>query len=525
MRQNRDTVRVGACLFYMSDFGIIPDMLTKVKSFLLENNTVRQTVAKNTVWLTISNFGGRFIRAAVIIYAARVLGPAEWGVFNYVITIVAFLTLFTDSGISQVMIRDRAQASDERAKCSVTSTTLWLKIIFTSIGAVLIVTVAPLLPAADAFTAEKAAALFPIVALIMIFDSIREFYHALFRSEERMEWETLSYGLTNIFIVGFGFLLLFIHPTVRGFTFGYALGTGAGAFVATGIAWKYLHGIIGGFSLSTAKRLLRSIWPYTISGALGMLMINTDIVMLGWLRSSEEVGLYAGPQRIIQLVYLIPTILSVSILPAFSRLVVQSREKMTSAIEHSVSVVYMAALPIAAGGIIVALPLIELLFGEQFLDGAAPLRILLLTLVADFSAVLLGHVLLAYDHQKNLVVYSAIGGVANISLNLLLIPRFGIIGCALATLGAQLISNAYLQYAVRRLHPFHVSPYLKNALLATCAMTLGVLALQTIGAHVLVSIAAGGLIYGGVLYARREPLLRDLRNIVLRPTASSPEQS
>ena len=492
-----------------------------VKSFLFHNTSVRQTVAKNTFWLAVSNFGGRFIRAAVIIYAARVLGPAQWGVFNYTMTIVAFLTLFVDSGIGPIMIRDRSQAPDAATKRTFTSTTLWVKLVFLALGAVVILTVAPLLPTGDAFTAEKAAVLFPIMVFIMIFDNIREFYHGILRSEERMEWEAASFGLTNVFIVLFGFLLLFVHPTVRGFTFGYALGTGAGALVATFFVRKYLRGILSDFSLPVARRLLSSMWPYAVSGVLGMLMINTDIVMLGWFRSSEEVGWYAGPQRIIQLIYLIPAIMAVSILPTFARLAVQAKEKMTRAIEQGISVVYVAALPIAVGGIIVAFPLIELLFGAKFLPGALPLQILLLTLLADFSAVLLGHVLLAYDHQKDLVTYSAIGGFVNIALNLLLIPRFGVVGCALATLCAQLLSNAYLQYIVRRTNPFHVGPYLGNALLATCAMALGVLALQAAGAHVLVSIAAGGLIYGGILYWRREPLLRDLRNIVLHAAPSS----
>lgn len=495
-------------------------MLSKVKSLLLHNTTVRQTVAKNTFWLAVSNFGGRFIRAIVIIYAARVLGPAEWGVFNYVITVVAFLTLFTESGISQIMIRDRAQAPDEAAKRSLTATIIRLKLFFVAAGAVIIVFIAPLLPTADAFTGSKAAVLYPIVVFIMIFDSIREFCHAIFRSEERMEWEAVTYGLTNIFILAFGLTFLLIHPTVRGFTLGYALGTGGGAVVAVIFARRYVHNIMSGFSWVVAKRLLHSIWPFTISGALGMLMINTDIIMLGWLRSSEEVGLYAGPQRIIQLIYLVPAVMSVSILPVFARLVVQSREKMTRAIEYTMSAIYMAALPIAAGGIIVALPLIGLLFGDAFTRGALPLQILLLTLLADFSAVLMNNILLSYDRQRNIIVYSAIGGLMNIALNLVLIPRYGIIGCAIATLVAQLASNAYLQYTVRQLHPFHVTPHLGNALLATVVMAISVLALQATGAHVLLSIAAGALIYGGVLYLRRERLLADLIAI-LRPTAST----
>lgn len=68
-------------------------MLKRIKSFLFENQTVRQTVAKNTFWLTVSNVGGRLLRAVIIIYAARVLGAGEWGAFSYAITLAAFLTV------------------------------------------------------------------------------------------------------------------------------------------------------------------------------------------------------------------------------------------------------------------------------------------------------------------------------------------------------------------------------------------------------------------------------------------------
>src|SRR3989344_5908855 len=121
-------------------------MFAKVKAFLFENQTTRQTVAKNTIWLAVSNFGGRFIRAFIIIYAARVLGPAEWGVFSYVITIVAFLTIFVDSGINPVVIRDRAQSTNADERRTATVTAFAVKLAFVAIGIPLIALVAPLLP-------------------------------------------------------------------------------------------------------------------------------------------------------------------------------------------------------------------------------------------------------------------------------------------------------------------------------------------------------------------------------------------
>ncbi|MCL5004783.1 MAG: hypothetical protein M1170_02470, partial [Patescibacteria group bacterium] len=61
-------------------------MLQKIKSFLFENKTTRQTIAKNTFWLFFGEISSRVLRAAIVIYAARVLGADGWGVFSYAIT-------------------------------------------------------------------------------------------------------------------------------------------------------------------------------------------------------------------------------------------------------------------------------------------------------------------------------------------------------------------------------------------------------------------------------------------------------
>ena len=89
-------------------------MWQKIKSFLFENKTAKQTVAKNTVWLSISNFGGRLFKAAIIIYAARMLGAAGYGVFSYAVTLAGFFTLFVDPGINSVLIREGAKGNAGR---------------------------------------------------------------------------------------------------------------------------------------------------------------------------------------------------------------------------------------------------------------------------------------------------------------------------------------------------------------------------------------------------------------------------
>jgi len=106
----------------------IISMSQKIKDFLFKNTTTKQTVAKNTVWLSISQFGARIFKAFIIIYAARVLGAAGYGIFSYVVTLAGFFGIFVDLGINSVLIRDGSKASPEERQ-SLFSTTLIMKAI------------------------------------------------------------------------------------------------------------------------------------------------------------------------------------------------------------------------------------------------------------------------------------------------------------------------------------------------------------------------------------------------------------
>src|SRR3989344_6534782 len=109
------------------------EVFKRLKSFLFENTSAKQTIAKNTLWLTVSNFGGRLLKAVVVIYAARVLGTAGWGVFSYAVTLAGFMTLLMDLGINGILVRDTARATDEERR-TLFSTTLMMKVFLIVVG-------------------------------------------------------------------------------------------------------------------------------------------------------------------------------------------------------------------------------------------------------------------------------------------------------------------------------------------------------------------------------------------------------
>ena len=483
-------------------------MFSKIKSFLFENRTAKQTIAKNSIWLTISNFGGRFIKAIVIIYAARVLGTAGWGVLSYAITLAGFFTFLIDPGVNSIVLRDVPKAEGEK-KLNILSTAFVIKLFLIAIAAIVIIV------AGDALsTLPGAKALLPIVILIFAFDTMREFFSSFIRAKEKMEWEAGIFLLTNLAIMVTGFVFLAYSQTAKAFGWAYVIGTALGALVAAFILRDELKNMFSHFSRSLIAPILRSAWPFAITGALGILLTNTDILIISWMRSASEVGIYSAAIRIAQVLYLVPIILQYSTLPSLSRLAKNDDARFRHVLEITLSVIFLAAVPMGIGGAILGEPIMRFVFGDAYAPGGLAFTILMLTLIFDYPAIIMSTAIFAYDRQRNLIISSAIGGVANVALDLLLIPPFGITGSAVATLIAQFMSSAYLWYTMKKINYFAVVPLLKKIMTAGIVMGIAAVAMSALHVHVAINILVCIAVYFLVLKSFREPLLSNLAAIL-----------
>jgi PST family polysaccharide transporter len=483
-------------------------MWQRIKSFLFENKTARQTVAKNTVWLSISNIGGRIVKAAIIIYGARILGAAGYGVFSYAVTLAGFFTFFVDPGISSVLIREGAKATPEERQ-SLFSTTFIMKVAFTAVSVAIIFLIAPYFS-----TLPGAKALLPFVALIIIFDGMRGFFSALFDAEEKMQWDAASYLAANFGIVVFGFIFLRISATPIFFTIAYVTGTALGALVATWLLRKRFVNLLSGASLKRMTAILKTAWPFAVTGALGILLTNTDILVISWMRSAADVGIYSAAIRIVQVLYIVPAIIQASTLPIFARLAKRDPIKFRYAFERIVFLIFLISIPLSLGGMILGGGIMRLVFGAGYIAGGLALSILMFTLSFDYAGTIISNGIFAYDHQKSLIICSVIGGVGNVVFDLLFIPHWGMTGSAVATLIAQILSNSYLWYTMKKLNRFHVFPHLWRPIAAGALMAISTWLMAAIGTEIVLNIAVSGVVYVAALFFLGEPLFSEIKKVL-----------
>lgn len=489
----------------------------KIKHLLFKNNSTRQTVAKNTFWLAVSNLGGRLTRAIIIIYSARVLGAAEWGIFSYATSLIAFIAVFTDIGISPIFVRETAKAREDfEAQRKILSTSFYLKMVLLVLGILAVVFVVPhVMPRADGVSQK----VITIVLFILAFDTVREFGFSVVRAIEKMEWEAGLYLLTNAAIVVAGFIALYLSKSVVAFTFAYALGTGIGMVATVWALRKKIAGVFSHFSQKLMFYIFRSAWPFAISSLMAVLMINMDILLIGWLLSAEDVGLYSAAQRIVQLLYLLPSVMNTSLLPTFSRLANKDDKKLRSTLEMVVAFVFLLAIPLALGGLFLGKEIVAFVFGAGYIRSTVSFQILMLTILIDFPAVVLSSMVFAYDKQKSLMIYASLGGILNVIFDLILIPRFGISGSAVATLLAQFVSQIYLRRTAKKVNRFRVLYRLKRIFVAAAAMVAAIVLLKLAAVHVLAIIVLASAVYFGILFLLKEPIVQEIKTILI-PSAS-----
>jgi O-antigen/teichoic acid export membrane protein len=324
--------------------------------------------------------------------------------------------------------------------------------------------------------------------------------------------EALFNVATNLAIAGLGLAVLFLKPTPAALATSYTIGSGIGLLLVFLFITKQLKNLVSRFDRKLVLSILKNAWPFAVMGLFGGFMINIDMLFIGWFRSAHELGLYGAIQRPLQLLYIIPTLLGTGLFPIVSRVVHEKDAERNRLItEKSLAATILVALPLTAGGIITGQPLLELLFGSAYAGAAPTFRLLLLTVPFFFPGVLIANTIFAHDAQRVFVLTTALGAGANVILDYLLIPRYGIAGSAVATviaLGLMICAN---WVRLRQIAPFALLPHLPRILTAAALMAVATALFQVAGMPVLTNILLSGGLYFAVLFFLREPLLALLR--------------
>jgi len=185
--------------------------------------------------------------------------------------------------------------------------------------------------------------------------------------------------------------------------------------------------------LSFWRTVLREALPFGLTGFFITIYYWTDSVMLSYMKSYEVVGLYNAAYRLMIVLLVVPGVLSMAIIPAMSKLYVNSKDMLRFTQQRSFKYLAMIGFPIGVGTTILSDEIILLIFGEEYSQAAIALRILVWSSVCIFLSSPFSSLLRSSNGQMALLRITALCAMENVVLNLVAIPAYSYAGASVTT--------------------------------------------------------------------------------------------
>ncbi len=199
-----------------------------------------------------------------------------------------------------------------------------------------------------------------------------------------------------------------------------------------------------------------------LRSAAQVVLLSSDLWIMSWARSHEEVAIYGVAARVLQVIAAIPAMANFIVPQEFSMLHADGRKEEMERLARTASTsVAMLSLLALLGMLVLGRPLIRLAFGETYLASWGILMILAVGSFWDTACGSAGYALQMSGHHNRLLVLSAAAAAFNIALSALLAPAWGGHGVALATAVSLVALNMGLVWSARRLVGVRTFVYLE----------------------------------------------------------------
>ena len=463
-------------------------------------SSTRRLVASNTA----VQVAGRGLMLAIglvsIAVITRYLGPDDYGRYTLALTYMQLFAVLADVGLFTIVVRDISR--DPSRTEELVGNTLTLRLVLSAVVIAVAAAISLLLP----YDPDVRVAIL-LAGLPLLFGMLNSTFVTVLQSRLRMGRAVVGDVLGRAVALG---AVALVAALDLGF---YAvMGAAAAGALATAITTMLLTRPLARvrFRAEPAvwRGLLRTALPLGLALAVNELYFRADTLIISLYEPYEQVGLYTLAYRMLELALVFGTVFLTTTFPLLSQAVANDEARARRTIQLSTDVFVVLGAPLVAGGLAVAPEVVELAAGEEFGDAATPLRILLAAGALAWVNGVFGYALIAKERQMSALWLNLSALVFNVGLNLLLVPRYGIVVAAAVTVASEMLILAGSYVLMRRYFGFFPAPRtLVPALVAAVAM--GGLLWVLRDAPLAAVVPLGAAVYAGILWAT-SPASREL---------------
>jgi PST family polysaccharide transporter len=394
----------------------------------IQNNTYLNSVFFNTGWLLFDRLYRMGLGLLVGVFVARYLGPELFGEINFALAFVTIAAALTTLGLDSIAIRELING---KPKNEVLGTTFYARLTLSIITAIGIITYVLLTNNAETASRSSLILVLSFLSIFQSFDTIDMYFQSIARSKYAVYARNISFSL----MAAYRIVLVLCEASVFFFCFAMLLEVViTSAFLLfyfqrkTDLSikdWKFNAGLF--------KSMLADSWPLILASLSVILYMRLDQVMLGEMASVKEVGDYSAACRLVEVWYFIPTAITSSLYPFILKAKADSNELYRKRMLSLYSLLMWGSIIISVIICLSAKTLILLLFGEAYHGAILVLQVYIWSIPATFIGVATGQYLVAENLTRISFFCAFLGVCTNTILNYILIPKYGGVGSAFAT--------------------------------------------------------------------------------------------
>jgi O-antigen/teichoic acid export membrane protein len=260
-----------------------------------------------------------------------------------------------------------------------------------------------------------------------------------------MELLACSAIVESVVKVGLGIVALELGYGLAAVVLLTVAGRALACLVATFLLGRCGIRVRFGSDLAMLRKLTAAAPTFLLIAVFATLYWRIDVFMLSRMRPVEDVGYYGAAWRLLELALIVPQSFCLALYPQLAAAVRTDRSEVLRIGRTALRYLTALSLPVAVCVTVLSGPMLALLYGPDFRQAGATLSILMWTLVPYGWVRHHAYVLVAADRQRVDLALNILMTAVNVGLNLVLIPTYGPLGAAVATL-VSVVTYAIAQY-------------------------------------------------------------------------------
>jgi len=407
-------------------------------------------VISSTVWLGIDR-GMRMVFGLVVgVWIARHLGPDDFGQLSFAMVFASLFAVLGKLGLERIVVRDLVRHPERTSELLGSAFALKLGASFVAIS-ISMGTIWILRP-----NDRMAHVLVAIVSLAYTVDAFETIEH-YFQSQVTPKYSVWARNSALVVMSLTRIVLIKIDAPLVAYAWTQVGEAVIGAALI--LLFNQRHGVaISSWkpAIKTAGRLMADSWPQMLGAVAITIYMRIDAVMLREMAGERQVGIYAAATRISEVWYVIPLAMLASVFPS----VVKVREANPALYQQRLlrlfSLMSCISLTLAVPIALLSTPLVKLLYGGDYAQAGPVLAVHIWASLFVF----LGSAQETWNVAEGLLrlsLYRTVAGaVINVGLNVVLIPRYGSLGAAWATVVSYAFAAVFGNLFSARTRPIFV---------------------------------------------------------------------